>query len=228
MKSLSFIREKTAREFVLKLAFFLISLLLMAFGTALMACAELGLDSEELVIFGFKNLFGIGPEWQAVALFDGVFFLLLLAFFRRPIYFGMFIHILCFEPLIGLFEGWLERIIPKEHPLWAGILLSLAGVLVFGVAISFALSANFGLGIYDGVVMWVSHQLHISHMVGFWIVNALFVLLGFLFGGRINVQIGITTLLFGVFVGVVHALSFNGVEYLAEKLHVKEPKEQEL
>ena len=62
MKSLSLIREKTAREFVLKLAFFLVSLLLMAFGTALMACAELGLDSEELVIFGFKNLFGICPE----------------------------------------------------------------------------------------------------------------------------------------------------------------------
>ena len=224
MRHPSFIKEKTVGEFFLKLAFFLVSLLLMAFGTALMACAELGLDSEELVIFGFKNLLGIGSEWQAIALFDGVFFLLLLAFFRKPIYFGMFIHILCFDPLIQLFEGWMEHFIPKEHPLWLGILISMLGVAVFGVAISFALSANFGLGIYDGVVMWVSHQLHISHMVGFWIVNALFVLLGFLFGGRINVQIGITTLLFGLFVGVVHAVSFDWVEHLAEKMHVKKLK----
>ena len=141
MRHPSFIKEKTVGEFFLKLAFFLVSLLLMAFGTALMACAELGLDSEELVIFGFKNLLGIGSEWQAIALFDGVFFLLLLAFFRKPIYFGMFIHILCFDPLIQLFEGWMEHFIPKEHPLWLGILISMLGVAVFGVAISFALSA---------------------------------------------------------------------------------------
>ena len=179
---------------------FQLNLGLMVFGLAisLMLRAHIGLDPWSALHEGLSERTGLpfGRVTQLVGLL-----LIIFSFFvlhQRP-GLGTALNMLLVGPWIDFFQAqsWLPEV-PTGAWVW-GIVLFVAGVVLTGLAIGLYITARFGAGPRDDLVLGSALKLGRSIRLTRGVLELSVLILGFLLGG----SVGLGTVLFALLIGPV-------------------------
>ncbi|WP_421382268.1 YczE/YyaS/YitT family protein [Bacillus salacetis] len=187
------------REHRLRWSFFTIGLLVLAFGITLtIKGKDLGIGPWDVFHYGLFLKFGLTiGTWSIIA---GVIILLITGLATKSFpKIGAFLNML----LIGLFIDFFNFIIPDTNSLLLQAILFAAGTIIIGYGIGLYVSADFGAGPRDGLMLLIVEKTGWKIQ---WVRNGIEVavfLLGWMLGG----PVGIGTVIIAFFLGSVVGIS---------------------
>ena len=170
-------------------ALFALRLLLAVAGTAMLGLSiavlywtGLGSDPTSVLVDGLHRRLGIS-HGMGSNLVNLSMLLALLLVGRKKIGLSTVLSALLIGPFIDLFQ----LVIPAEAsggpPLWQGVPLCLAAVILNGAGLGLYLSAGLGASAFDGVILTLHERFHISPQTAMYGFYAVVFLLGVLLGG---------------------------------------------
>jgi uncharacterized protein len=187
------------REYRLRWSFFTIGLLVLAFGITLtIKGKDLGIGPWDVFHYGLFLKFGLTiGTWSIIA---GLVILLITGLATKSFpKIGAFLNML----LIGLFIDFFNFIIPDTSSIVVQSILFAAGTIIVGYGIGLYVSADFGAGPRDGLMLLIVEKTGWKIQ---WVRNGIEVavfLLGWMLGG----PVGIGTVIIAFFLGSVVGVS---------------------
>jgi uncharacterized protein len=198
------------REYRLRWSFFTIGLLVLAFGITLtIKGKDLGIGPWDVFHYGLFLKFGLTiGTWSIIA---GLIILLITGLATRSFpKIGAFLNMV----LIGLFIDFFNFIIPDTTSLVLQSILFAAGTIIVGYGIGLYVSADFGAGPRDGLMLLIVEKTGWKIQ---WVRNGIEVvvfLLGWLLGG----PVGLGTVIIAFFLGSVVGISLPQCQRLLRML----------
>jgi uncharacterized protein len=198
------------REYRLRWSFFTIGLLVLAFGITLtIKGKDLGIGPWDVFHYGLFLKFGLTiGTWSIIA---GLIILLITGLVTRSFpKIGAFLNMV----LIGLFIDFFNFIIPDTTSLVLQSILFAAGTIIVGYGIGLYVSADFGAGPRDGLMLLIVEKTGWKIQ---WVRNGIEVvvfLLGWLLGG----PVGLGTVIIAFFLGSVVGISLPQCQRLLRML----------
>lgn len=183
------------REYGLRWSFFTIGLLVLAFGITLtIKGKDLGIGPWDVFHYGLFLKFGLTiGTWSIIA---GLILLLVTGLATKTFpKIGAFLNML----LIGLFIDFFNFIIPDTSSIVVQSILFAAGTIIIGYGIGLYVSADFGAGPRDSLMLLIVEKTGWKIQ---WVRNGIEVavfVLGWLLGG----PVGIGTVIIAFFLGSV-------------------------
>ncbi|WP_243293139.1 YitT family protein [Bacillus sp. FJAT-47783] len=187
------------KEWIIRWCFFMTGLMVLGFGIALTIKGKiLGIGPWDVFHYGLYLNFGLSiGVWSIIV---GFLLLTITSLFTKELpKFGAFLNML----LLGVFIDLFNYLLPQPDAFLGQISAFIFGVIVIGYGIGLYVSANFGAGPRDGIMLLIVEKTGWSVT---WVRNGIeiFVLLvGWALGG----PIGIGTLLIAFLLGKVIAFS---------------------
>jgi uncharacterized protein len=198
------------REYRLRWSFFTIGLLVLAFGITLtIKGKDLGIGPWDVFHYGLFLKFGLTiGTWSIIA---GLILLLVTGLATKTFpKIGAFLNML----LIGLFIDFFNFIIPDPSSIVIQSILFAAGTIILGYGIGLYVSADFGAGPRDSVMLLIVEKTGWKIQ---WVRNGIEVavfLLGWLLGG----PVGIGTIIIAFFLGSVVGISLPQCQRLLRNM----------
>ncbi|MGF2618333.1 YitT family protein [Rossellomorea vietnamensis] len=183
------------REYGLRWSFFTIGLLVLAFGITLtIKGKDLGIGPWDVFHYGLFLKFGLTiGTWSIIA---GLILLLVTGLATKTFpKIGAFLNML----LIGIFIDFFNFIIPDTSSIVVQSILFAAGTIIIGYGIGLYVSADFGAGPRDSLMLLIVEKTGWKIQ---WVRNGIEVavfVLGWLLGG----PVGIGTIIIAFFLGSV-------------------------
>ena len=175
------------------------ALFLFGIGESLLVQSNLGNSPWVVLAQGVSNHTGINLGWATFGI-SCVVLLLWIPLDERPgVGTLLNIVVIAFALQVGV------EIIPLQHHFVLGLLLSIFGILLVGVASAFYISCGLGPGPRDGWMTGLHHRTGIRVGRVRLGIESLVLLSGFLLGGHV----GLGTALFALFIGQSIAISFG-------------------
>lgn len=196
------------RENVLRWFFFIFGLIVLAFGISLTIVGkELGIGPWDVFHYGLFIQVGLSiGSWSIIV---GFILLFVSSLFTRTIpKFGAFLNML----LLGLFIDFFNWLLPSVESFMGIILVFILGVFFIGIGIGLYVSANFGAGPRDSIMLVIVEKTGWSIK---WVRNGIEItvfLLGWLLGG----PVGIGTVLIAFGLGPILGYSIPQCQQLLE------------
>ena len=192
------------RETLLRLALLFAGLVVAHLGVTLFLLADLGADPFNVLIQGLRLLVvktGLltpthGTVHMAVCF---LIVLILLLVDRRYVKLGTLVCMFCGGPIIDFFTLLLQGLGITEATLWVKIAVLVLGCVILASGMSLVIRSEAGTGPNDLVAVVVSEKSGVRFGVVRVATDFLFVLAGFLLGGRF----GIGTIICAFLVGPV-------------------------
>jgi uncharacterized protein len=198
------------REYGLRWSFFTIGLLVLAFGITLtIKGKDLGIGPWDVFHYGLFLKFGLTiGTWSIIA----GFLLLLVTGLATKTFpkIGAFLNML----LIGLFIDFFNFVIPDAPSIAVQSILFAAGTIIIGYGIGLYVSADFGAGPRDSLMLLIVEKTGWKIQ---WVRNGIEVtvfLLGWMLGG----PVGLGTILIAFFLGSVVGVSLPQCQRLLKTL----------
>lgn len=167
-------------------------LLLFGLGTALIVQAHLGSDPWSAFHLGMSSYLAISIS--LLIQITGAFFLLIsVVFLRQRIGFGSICNMLLVGPWFELFQG----LIPSQYIWWQSMFQLLFGIIVLGFATALYITADFGAGPRDGLVLGLAKQSGFNVRYVRTATELMALGIGYWLGGAV----GIGTLIFALSIG---------------------------
>ncbi|WP_409252334.1 YczE/YyaS/YitT family protein [Bacillus sp. SCS-153A] len=183
------------RQYKLRWAFFTIGLLVLAFGITLtIKGKDLGIGPWDVFHYGLFLKFGLTiGSWSIIA---GLILLLITGLATRTFpKIGAFLNML----LIGLFIDFFNFIIPDTSSIVMQSILFAAGTIIIGYGIGIYVSADFGAGPRDSLMLLIVEKTGWKIQ---WVRNGIEVAV-FLMGWMLGGPVGIGTIIIAFFLGSV-------------------------
>lgn len=179
---------------ILFVAFFLFGA-----GEALLVQSNLGNSPWVVLAQGVSNRTGINLGWATFGI--SCIVLLLWIPLNEKLGIGTLLNIvvIAFALQVGV------DIIPEQHNFVPGLIFSVLGIILVGIASAFYISCGLGPGPRDGWMTGLHHKTGIRVGRVRLGIESLVLLSGFLLGGRV----GLGTALFAFFIGQSIAISFG-------------------
>ncbi|EDL65467.1 YczE/YyaS/YitT family protein [Bacillus sp. SG-1] len=202
------------RQYRLRWAFFTIGLLVLAFGITLtIKGKDLGIGPWDVFHYGLFLKFGLTiGSWSIIA---GLILLLITGLATKTFpKIGAFLNML----LIGLFIDFFNFIIPDTSSIVIQSILFAAGTIIIGYGIGIYVSADFGAGPRDSLMLLIVEKTGWKIQ---WVRNGIEVavfLLGWMLGG----PVGIGTIIIAFFLGSVVGVSLPQCQRLLRTLAERE------
>lgn len=202
------------RQYRLRWAFFTIGLLVLAFGITLtIKGKDLGIGPWDVFHYGLFLKFGLTiGSWSIIA---GLILLLITGLATKTFpKIGAFLNML----LIGLFIDFFNFIIPDTSSIVIQSILFAAGTIIIGYGIGIYVSADFGAGPRDSLMLLIVEKTGWKIQ---WVRNGIEVavfLLGWMLGG----PVGIGTIIIAFFLGSVVGISLPQCQRLLRTLAERE------
>ncbi len=181
------------------LAILVAALFLFGIAESLLVQSNLGNSPWVVLAQGVSNHSGINLGWATFGISCAVLLLWIPLHEKAGIGTVLNIIVIAFALQIGV------DIIPLQHHFASGLLLSILGVLLVGVASALYISCGLGPGPRDGWMTGLHHRTGIRVgriRLG---IESLVLLSGFFMGGHV----GLGTALFAIFIGQAIAISFG-------------------
>lgn len=172
---------------------FFTGLVLFGLGIAVMVRSEMGLGPWEVFHQGISRRTGL--EIGTVGIFVGMLVLLGWLPLRQRLGIGTVLNIL----LIGLVTNAALGLLPTPHLLLARLLWMAAGIVTIGVGSGMYLSARFGAGPRDGLMMGLHQRTGLSIRLMRTALEVTVLVIGWLMGGTV----GLGTLAFAFGIGPI-------------------------
>lgn len=181
------------------LAVLLASLFIFGIGESLLVQSNLGNSPWVVLAQGVSNRTGINLGWATFGI--SCIVLLLWIPLEEKLGIGTLLNIavIAFALQVGI------DIIPEQHHLASGLIFSILGILLVGVASAFYISCGLGPGPRDGWMTGLHHKTGIRVGRVRLGIESIVLISGFLLGGRV----GLGTALFACFIGQSIAISFG-------------------
>lgn len=175
------------------------ALILFGFGESLLVQSHLGNSPWVVLAQGISIKSGMNLGW-ATLLISAVVLLLWIPLREKP-GFGTILNmiVIAWALQIGV------DILPLQKDFLSGLLFSLAGIMVVGIASSLYITCGLGPGPRDGWMTGIHHRTGIRVGRVRLGIEALVLVVGFLLGGRV----GLGTALFALLIGQSIAISFG-------------------
>lgn len=198
------------REWIIRWCFFLIGLIVLGFGIALTIKGKiLGIGPWDVFHYGLYLKFGLTiGTWSIIV---GFFLLTITSILTKSFpKAGAFLNML----LLGLFIDFFDYVIPKPNEIIIQVFLFVLGIIVIGYGIGLYVSANFGAGPRDGLMLYIVEKTGWSIT---WVRNGIelvVLILGWALGG----PVGIGTIFIAFFLGRIIAFSLPQCKWLLQYL----------
>jgi len=182
-----------------RVAILTFALVLFGIGESLLVQSRLGNSPWVVLSQGISIKTGINLGW-ATLLISAVVLLLWIPLREKP-GFGTILNmiVIAWALQIGV------DILPLQHNFFGGLLFSLSGIVVVGIASSLYITCGLGPGPRDGWMTGIHHRTGIRVGRVRLGIEALVLVAGFLLGGRV----GLGTALFALLIGQSIAISFG-------------------
>lgn len=185
------------REFLIKWSFFLLGLLLAAFGLTLTIKArDLGISPWEVFHYGLYLKYGLSiGTWSIII---GVLIVSLSTIWTKTMpKMGTYLNMV----LVGIFIDFFNWILPEVDTLWIEIVLLLLGIIITALGVGLYVAPDVGAGPRDSVMLGVSKKWgfkvsHVRNAIEFTVF-----LLGWMLGGPVGVGTVLIVLTLGTVVG---------------------------
>jgi uncharacterized membrane protein YczE len=187
------------RETTIRWSFFILGLIVLAFGVALtIKGKDLGIGPWDVFHYGLFQQFGLTiGTWAVIA---GFIILLTTSIFTKSLpKIGAVLNML----LLGVFIDLFNYMLPDPHSMWAKTAVFMIGVLVIGYGIGLYVAADLGAGPRDGLMLMLVDKTGWSVK---WVrsgIEILVFVLGWLLGG----PVGIGTIFIAFFLGPMIGMS---------------------
>lgn len=181
------------------LAVLLASLFIFGIGESLLVQSNLGNSPWVVLAQGVSNRTDINLGWATFGISCIVLLLWIPLNERLGIGTLLNIAVIAFALQVGV------DIIPEQHHLASGLIFSILGILLVGVASAFYISCGLGPGPRDGWMTGLHHKTGIRIGRVRLGIESVVLISGFLLGGRV----GLGTALFAFFIGQSIAISFG-------------------
>ena len=181
------------------LAILIVALFLFGIAESLLVQSNLGNSPWVVLAQGVSNHIGINLGWATFGISCVVLLLWIPLHEKAGLGTILNIIVIAFALQVGV------EIIPLQHNFASGLLLSILGVLLVGVASAIYISCGLGPGPRDGWMTGLHHRTGIRVgriRLG---IESLVLVSGFLMGGHV----GLGTALFAIFIGQSIAISFG-------------------
>ncbi len=190
-----------------RVAILTFALILFGFGEALLVQSHIGNSPWVVLAQGISLKTGINLGW-ATLLISAVVLLLWIPLKETP-GFGTLLNmiVIAWALQIGV------DLLPLQHHFFSGLLFSLSGIMVVGIASSLYITCGLGPGPRDGWMTGIHNRTGIRVGRVRLGIEALVLVSGFLLGGRV----GLGTALFALLIGQSIAISFGVLSRLTRQ-----------
>ncbi len=182
-----------------RVALLTFALILFGFGESLLVQSHLGNSPWVVLAQGISIKTGMNLGW-ATLLISAVVLLLWIPLREKP-GFGTLLNmiVIAWALQIGV------DLLPLQHNFLSGLLFSLSGILVVGIASALYITCGLGPGPRDGWMTGIHHRTGIRVGRVRLGIEAMVLVSGFFLGGRV----GLGTALFALLIGQSIAISFG-------------------
>lgn len=181
------------------LAKLFVGLYVFGFGIALMVHASIGLGPWDIFAQGFSRQLHISYGWASVIV--SVIVLLCWIPLKQKPGFGTLMNAV----LIGLFADTVFPLLPPVNIIWQQLALFILGMLLLAVATGLYISANYGMGPRDGLMVGTAR---VSGWA-IWKIRTGYELIVMTIGWAMGGQLGIGTLIFALCIGPLMQISLK-------------------
>ncbi len=198
------------KTYIMRLIRLMFGLLLYAIGIVITINADIGYAPWDVFHVGFSSTFGmsIGMASIITGLAIGVIAVVL----GEKIGIGTILNMV----MIGVFVDWimLAGFIPMAISFFSGIMMMIIGILIISLATYFYISAAFGSGPRDSLMVAVTRKTKLP--VGFCrgSIEIIAVIVGWQLGGKV----GVGTILFALLIGLFVQTTFKALHFDATKI----------
>ncbi|MBB6451871.1 hypothetical protein HNQ94_000292 [Salirhabdus euzebyi] len=202
-----------SRHLLLRWGFYIIGIIILAFGISLTITAkDLGISPWDVLHYGLYKQFGLTiGSWSIIV---GV---IIVAFsciaLRQWPKIGTILNMV----LIGIFIDLFLLILPDPGPIWMDIIVLISGVIIFAYGIGLYVAANLGAGPRDSLMLYITEKTGWKVQ---WVRNCLDVivlLIGWLLGGPVGVGTVIASLTLGTILGYTFPHSKKLMDFMIKR-----------
>ena len=181
-----------SKEWILRIIILMVGLTIAHLGVTLFLLSNLGADPFNVFVQGvFRSLNGLfsagmlthGRTHIVISLL--IIFILLIVD-RSYIKIGTILCMACGGPIIDFFTWILGKILPAEIHTAGRILMLVLGCIILAYGMTIVIKSEAGTGPNDLVAVVISDKTHGKFSIIRLLVDAVFTLIGFLFGGVVG------------------------------------------
>ncbi len=197
---------KNKTKFVLRFFKLMFGLFLFALGVIECINANIGYAPWDVFHVGLSQTTGL--SLGVVSIVTGLFIIVLVVFLKEILGIGTILNMI----FIGVFIDIINYLnfIPVMSNFWYGFILMQIGLLTLSIASYFYISAGFGAGPRDSLMVALARRTPLPIGICRSIVEATAVISGFFLGGYVGIGTVVYVLLVGVYVQLVFMiLRFN-------------------
>ena len=202
------------KEWILRILFLLIGLIIAHFGVTLFLLTELGSDPFNVMVQGLFRSLSAATGWAflthgRVHIAVSLLIILVLLFADRSyVKIGTLICMVFGGPIIDFFSSLLSPLNLSEAQFPVRILVLASGCVILAYGMTVVIKSEAGTGPNDLVAIVISDKLHRKFSIIRVIVDICFVVIGWLLGGIFGIGTVICALLVGPVAGFF--LPING------------------
>lgn len=189
------------KEIFCRLIILFCGLTIAHFGVTLFLLVELGADPFNVFVQGIRNLvevMGINVTHGTIHMIICFMIILILLFLARSyIKSGTIICMLCGGPIIDFFTWLLSGLEIENSGLAIKIVILILGCVILAFGMTIVIRSEAGTGPNDLVAVVISEKGHFKFGITRVITDGLFLLIGFLLGGKFGIGTIICVFLVG-------------------------------
>lgn len=181
-----------SKEWILRIIILMVGLTIAHLGVTSFLLSNLGADPFNVFVQGvFRSLNALLPEGLLTHGRTHIVISLLIIFIllivdRSYIKIGTILCMACGGPIIDFFTWILGKILPEDIHITGRILMLVLGCIILAYGMTIVIKSEAGTGPNDLVAVVISDKTHGKFSIIRLLVDAVFTLIGFLFGGVVG------------------------------------------
>lgn len=203
---------KARRDWVLRLCFLTLGLIIAHLGVTLFLISDLGTDTFTVFASGISHAAGISVGLCHSGI-QCVLIIFMLIFTKGYIKTGSFICCILGGPIIDLFNWILGRFISGASPMPLRLLVMLLGCVILSIGMALVISSDAGTGPNDLVAVILTDKLKKFQFRTVRICcDLFFIITGWLLGGTVGIGTIVAAFLVGPIVQVFRPIHQRNIE----------------
>ena len=186
-------KKRSYQETALRILILLVGLTIAHLGVTLFLLSDLGADPFNVLVQGVYRTSSALTGWSILThgrihiILCFVIILILLFADRSYIKAGTILCMICGGPIIDFFTIFLAPLFPENSPLLYKIFMLALVCVILAYGMTIVIKSDAGTGPNDLVAVVISDKSHKPFSIVRIVVDATFVLVGFLLGGAIGI-----------------------------------------
>lgn len=192
--------ELTINEFLSRLLFFFLGIILLSFGISLIIEANVGVTAWDVLHIGLRDTIGFTVGiWSIIV---GIIVVTITLFIdRKMVYIGTILNMI----FVGIFMDIFLSFLPTIDNVYLQYIILLLGTIASGVGAGLYITANLGSGPRDGLMLALSNRFHWSVRRIKTSMEIIVLIIGFYLGGPVFIG----TLIVSILIGPIMQFAIN-------------------